>query len=68
MLSQPHRLVGDVPVLLRCELEFADGVFERLVTARSRLLDLLIYFTEPRGGDALEQGAAHVGRVSRSGK
>jgi hypothetical protein len=45
MLSQPHRLVGDVPVLLLCELEFADGVFERLVTARSRLLDLLIDFT-----------------------
>jgi hypothetical protein len=45
MLSQPHRLVGDVRVLLLCELEFADGVFERLVTARSRLLDLLIDFT-----------------------
>ena len=45
MLAQPHRLVGDVPVLLLRKLEFADGVFERFVTARSGLLDLLIDFT-----------------------
>jgi len=45
MLSQPHSLVGDVPVFLLCELEFSDSVFERFVTARSRLLDLLIDFT-----------------------
>jgi hypothetical protein len=50
MLSQPYRLAAGVPMLLRYELEFAEGLFERLVTPRSQLLDPPIYFTEPRGG------------------
>ena len=42
MLSQPHRLVGDVSVFLLRGFEFSDGIFESVVTMRPRLFDLAL--------------------------